>query len=64
MRVASIVGLILLVVGIGSLAYYADPMRLMLRNFEPHRSNPTPRILGGLALAGGIALLYVTRQRS
>jgi len=63
MKVSSIVGFILVVVGVGTLAYYADPIRLMLRDFEPHKTNPVPRVLGGLALAGGIALLYVTRPR-
>jgi hypothetical protein len=63
MKVASVVGLILVVVGIVSLAYYADPIRLMLRDFQPHQTNPVPRILAGLALAGGIALLFATRQR-
>jgi hypothetical protein len=63
MRVASIVGIILVVVGIALLAYYTDPIRLMLRDFEPHKTNPAPRVLGGLALVGGIALLYATRQR-
>ena len=62
-KTASIVGIILVVVGIVSLAYYVDPIRLMLRDFEPHKTNPVPRILAGLALAGGIALLYATRGR-
>ena len=62
-KTASIVGIILIVLGIVSLAYYVDPIRLMLRDFEPHKTNPVPRILAGLALAGGIALLYATRGR-
>jgi uncharacterized membrane protein len=62
MKVASIVGLILVVVGIVMLSYYMDPIRLMLRTFDPYKTNPAPRIVAGLALAGGIVLLFVTRQ--
>jgi len=51
-KTASIVGIILIVLGIVSLAYYVDPIRLMLRDFEPHKTNPVPRILAGLAARG------------
>jgi hypothetical protein len=62
-KTASIVGIILIVLGIVSLAYYADPIRLMLRDFEPHKTNPVPRILGVLALIAGGVLLFATRPR-
>ena len=62
-KTASIVGIILVVVGIVSLAYYVDPIRLMLRDFEPHKTNPVPRILGLLALIGGGVLSFATRPR-
>jgi hypothetical protein len=63
MKTASILGIILIVLGIVSLAYFGDPIRLMLRDFEPHKTNSVPPILGGLALVGGIALLFATRPR-
>ena len=63
MKTASFVGTILVVVGIVSLAYYVDPIRLMIRDLIPHETNPVPRILGVLALVGGGALLFATRPR-
>ena len=60
MKAVSIVGIILIAAGIGSLAYFASPMRLMLQEtIILHKLNPIPPILGGLALACGIALVYV-----
>jgi uncharacterized membrane protein len=63
MKTASIVGIILIVLGIVSLAYFAAPMRLLVQDVEQQNSNPVILILGGLALIGGIALLFVTRPR-
>jgi hypothetical protein len=58
----SVVGIVLIVLGVLSLTYFGDPIRIMLRNFEPHRVNLIPPILGGLALVGGIALLYASQR--
>jgi hypothetical protein len=63
MKVASIVGVILVALGIGLLAYFGDPIRLMVRDFVPHKTNPVPPILGGVAVALGIALLFASRTR-
>jgi uncharacterized membrane protein len=63
MKTASIVGIILIVLGIGSLAYFAAPMQLLVQDAEQQNSNPLIPILGGLALIGGIALLFATRPR-
>ena len=63
MKTASIVGIILIVLGIVSLAYFAAPMRLLVQDVEQQNSNPVILILGGLALIGGIALLLATRPR-
>jgi hypothetical protein len=60
--VGSVVGIVLIVLGVLSLAYFGDPIRIMLRNFEPHRVNLMPPILGGLALVGGIALLFASQR--
>ena len=60
MKAMSIVGIILIAAGIGSLAYFASPMRLMLQETVIlHTLNPIPPILGGLAVVCGIALVYV-----
>jgi hypothetical protein len=64
-RAGSIFGAILVALGILSLAYFASPIRLLIREtIGPGRTNFVPIILGGLALCGGIALLYSTRQRT
>ena len=63
MKTASIVGIILIVLGIVSLAYFAAPMRLLVQGAEQQNSNPVILILGGLAFIGGIAPLFATRPR-
>jgi len=64
-RVASIVGFILVAAGIFSLAYFASPIRLMVREtIGPNRINWLPPILGGLSLICGIALLFFVSQRN
>jgi hypothetical protein len=60
--VGSIVGIVLIVLGVLSLTYFGDPIRIMIRNFEPHRVNLMPPIFGGLALICGIALLFVGQR--
>jgi len=61
--VASILGVILIVLGIVLLAYYVSPERLMLGAVVPHKPNPMPPILGGAAFLSGIALVYAARTR-
>jgi len=63
MKTASIVGIMLIAQGIVSLAFFAAPIRLLVQDVEQQNSNPVILILGGLALIGGIALLFVTRTR-
>ena len=58
MKTATIVGFILIVLGILSLAYFAAPMRLLIEGVAQQNSTPVIPILGGLALIGGIALLF------
>ena len=65
MRTASIIGMILIALGILSLAYFASPFRLLFQGtFEQHRINPVAPILGGLSLVFGIALLFAVRSRA
>jgi hypothetical protein len=64
MRAASIVGFILVVLGIGSLVYCVSPVLLLVHAAEQHQTNLVLPIIGGLALICGIALLYATRSRS
>jgi len=64
MKAVSVLGIILIAFGIVSLAYFEDPIRLMLRDFEPHKTNLVPPILGGLALIAGAVLLCACRRKS
>jgi hypothetical protein len=63
LKTVSIVGFILVVSGIGTLLFYVAPIRLLADAVEPHETSLVPGILGGLALIGGIALLFATRPR-
>jgi uncharacterized membrane protein len=63
MKTASIVGIMLIALGIVSLAFFAAPIQLLVQDVEQQNSNPVILILGGLALIGGIALLFATRPR-
>ena len=61
---ASIAGLILIILGVILLAYYADPIRLMLREYIPHKTNLIPPVLGAVALVIGIALMSAAQLRN
>jgi len=64
MRAASIVGFILVALGIASLLYCVSPILLLVHAAEQRQTNPVLPILGGLALVCGIALLFASRPRS
>ena len=64
MKAALIFGMILIGLGVLSLAYFASPIRFMMQEtLEPQKMNLAPPILGGIALVGGIALLLAVRPR-
>lgn len=73
MKAATIVGIVLIVLGVVALAYQGityttreevvdlGPLRV---EAEEQRTIPLPPILGGLALVGGVVLVVVgTRQK-
>jgi hypothetical protein len=64
MRTTSILGIILMALGIVSLAYFASPVRLMFQStIGQTKIDPLPPILGGLALVCGIVLLFAVRSK-
>jgi hypothetical protein len=64
-KAGSIVGVILIAVGVLSLAYDVSPIGFMLRvTAEPNKSVLAPAILGGLALLVGILLLFISQRKS
>jgi hypothetical protein len=63
-KIAIVVGIILIGLGTVSLAYFASPVRLMFQaTLEQHKINTVPPICGGIALVTGIALLVAVRSR-
>jgi hypothetical protein len=71
MKLASLMGIILIVLGIVSLAYqgisYTTHKQVaqvgsLHATKEEHKTIPIPPIVGGLALAGGIVLLVVSKK--
>lgn len=65
MKAALIFGMILIGLGVLSLAHFASPIRFMVQEaLEPHRMNPVPPILGWIALISGVVLVFAVRQRT
>ena len=63
MKTRSVIGVILIGLGIVTLAYFASPMRLLFQSpIAPQRIDPLPPVLGGLALVCGIALVFGTKR--
>ena len=59
MKTRAVIGIILIGLGIVTLAYFASPMRLLFESpVAPQRINPLPPVLGGLALVCGIVLVF------
>jgi hypothetical protein len=73
MRVATVVGILLIILGVISLAYqgitYTTHKKIIdigpiQATEEEHKTIPLPPILGGLSLAGGIVLLLMGRKKA
>ena len=71
MKAAPLVGIILIVLGIVSLAYqgitYTTHKKVLdlgplQATTEEHKTIPLPPILGGIALVGGVVLLLAGRR--
>jgi hypothetical protein len=71
MKAAPLVGIILIVLGVVSLAYqgitYTTHKKVLdigplQATTEEHRTIPLPPILGGVALVGGVVLLLAGRR--
>jgi uncharacterized membrane protein len=71
MRVAPLVGIILIVLGVVSLAYqgitYTTHKKVLdvgplQATTEEHKTIPLPPILGGVALVGGVVLILAGKR--
>ncbi len=54
------IGIALVFVGVLALAYFASPVRIMMSAYVPHTVDLNIPIAGGLSLACGIAILFLT----
>ena len=64
MRTAMVVGIVLIGLGVLSLAYVASPVGFLIQETTDQREvNLVSLILGGVALIGGIALVVAVGPR-
>ena len=72
MKAATLIGIVLIVLGIGALAYqgisYTSEEKILdvgpiEATTETTKTIPLPPIVGGVALVGGIALIIATTRR-
>jgi uncharacterized membrane protein len=73
MKISSIVGILLIILGVVALAYqgvtYTMPKKVLdigpiQATKEEHKTIPLPPILGGIALVGGVALLIAGNKNT
>jgi hypothetical protein len=73
MKTAPIIGIILIILAVISLAYqgitYTTHKKVLdigplQATAEQHKTIPLPPILGGIALIGGVALLFAGRKEA
>jgi hypothetical protein len=63
MKTILVIGIVLVVLGIGTLAYFGSPVRFLMLAYVPHHLNLEVPIAGGLSLAIGTVLLFVSRPK-
>ena len=63
MKAILVIGIILVGLGFGTLAYFASPVRFLMLAYVPHPVDLKVPIAGGLSLACGLALLFLSRTR-
>jgi uncharacterized membrane protein HdeD (DUF308 family) len=72
MKAATLIGIVMIVLGIGALAYqgisYTSQEKILdigpiEATTETTKTIPLPPIVGGMALVGGIALIIATTRR-
>jgi uncharacterized membrane protein HdeD (DUF308 family) len=72
MKTATLIGIVMIVLGIGALAYqgisYTSQEKILEigpieATTETTKTIPLPPIVGGVALVGGIALIIATTRR-
>ena len=63
MKTRAVFGIILIGLGMVTLAYFVSPLRLLFDSTAgPLRINPLPPVLGGLVLVSGIVLVFGTKR--
>jgi len=64
MRTAMVVGIVLIGLGVLSLAYFMAPLGFLIQtSLNQQKMNLVPLVLGAIALISGIVLLAAVRRR-
>jgi hypothetical protein len=63
MKITLVIGIILVVFGFGTLAYFASPVRGLMLAYVPRPDDLKVPIAGGLSLVCGFTLLFLSRPR-
>lgn len=65
MRIATVVGIVLIGLGMVSLAFSISPVGFLIQaTLNQQKMDLVPPILGGIALVSGIALVLVVRPKA
>jgi membrane protein DedA with SNARE-associated domain len=65
MRTATVIGIILIGLGVMTLAYFMSPLGYLIQaSVNQPKLNLLPPVLGAIALVSGIALLAVVRWKA
>jgi hypothetical protein len=64
MRIATVIGIVLIGLGVLSLAYFTSPVGFLFQGaFNQKKNNLVPPLLGGIALISGVALPVAVQVR-
>jgi hypothetical protein len=63
MKTTFVIGIILVALGVVALVYFTSPVRILMQAYVPHAVDLRIPIGGGLSLAAGAALLFVSREK-
>ena len=61
MKAAFVIGITLVAMGVVALVYFTSPVRILTQAYVPHAVDLRIPIAGGLSVACGAALLFVSR---
>ena len=63
MKAAFVIGVILVALGVVALVYFGSPVRILMQAYVPHTVDLKIPIAGGLSLACGAGLLFLSKPK-